>query len=263
MECGKARKTIYLSSGTKTITNDIVRARQHIKHCAKCSEFFSVEGNLRNLIREIAPKEKAPSFLREKVLAKMAETRSLNRFYNFLPSGRIGLNISLALIGIFFVLVVSGSAYLLSFNKDSHSLVSKLAEDHLRNIPEKAQILSTEPEKIKDWFRGKVDFAVLVPEIRGAKLKGGRLCHIGNNRVALLFYEKDENPISLFVMGDSLANQSPIGKLKNYGKKLHKQSKKGCNVIMWRERGLTYALVADIKTEELTHFVPDEVVLNN
>lgn len=257
MDCGEARKAIYLSSGIRIITTEVIQAQKHIKRCAECSEFFQSEENIQNLIMKRAPKVKAPHSLREKILADMAESSSSNRFYNLLPFGRIGLSNSLGLLGIFVILVVSTFTYYLLFNRDSHSLASQLAKDHLRNIPEQVQILSSEPRKIEDWFRGKVDFAVLVPELRGARLKGGRLCHIENSRVALLFYEKDGIPISLFVMDDSTASLSPKGRLEIYDKKLHKQSERGCNLIFWRNGGITYALVSDIDREELSQLVPE------
>lgn len=256
MECGEARKIIYLTPGVEPLTSELVEAKRHIKHCAKCSEFFREEETLKNLIRERAPREKAPPSLRENVLAEIAKRhgqKSSNRFYNIFRSDIIDRVILPALILVFLILLTGSIFYFVSLKQEHQSLASLLAEDHITNIPEAAQILSSEPRNVEDWFRGKVDFVVKVPELRDAKLIGGRLCRIKNNRIALLFYEKDGKPISLFVMDDSLAD---IGKVEIQGKNLYHQTEKGCNLIFWREKGIVYALVSDIRREELVRLIP-------
>jgi anti-sigma factor RsiW len=259
MECGEARKIIYLTPGIEPLTSELVEAKRHITHCAKCSEFFREEETLKNLIRERAPREKAPPSLRENILTEIAkrEQRLSNRLYNIFYSSRIVRTVSIILTVVFLILIATSIFYFISSNQQGdQSLVSQLAEDQIANIPEAAQILSSEPRNIEDWFRGKVDFVVKVPELRGTKLIGGRLCRIKNNRVALLFYEKDGKPISLFVMDNSVADLSSIAKVEIHGKKLHYQSEKGCNLMFWREKGVVYALVSDIQREELMRLVP-------
>jgi anti-sigma factor RsiW len=261
-ECGEARKIIYLTSGEEPLTSELIEAKRHIEHCAKCSEFFREEESLKNLIREKAPREKAPPSLRENILAEIGKRHgqgSSNRFYDIFLSNRIARIIPPLFIGVFLILALSSIFYFVSSNQEAKSLVSLLAEDHITNIPEAAQILSSEPVNIEGWFRGKIDFVVKIPELPGAKLLGGRLCRINNNRIALLFYEKDRKPISLFVMDDSLADLSSIGKAEINGKKLRYQSEKGCNLIFWQEKGIVYALVSDIQREELMRLVPETV----
>ncbi len=259
MDCGEARKIIYLTSGTEPLTSELVEAKKHVRHCAECTEFFREEEALKNLIKERAPKEKASSNLRENILAEIAkrEQRLSNHLYNIFYSSKIVRTVPIILIVVFLILIATSIFYFISSNQQGdQSLVSQLAEDHITNIPEVAQILSSEPRNVEDWFRGKVDFVVKVPELRGTKLIGGRLCRIKNNRIALLFYEKDKKPISLFVMDNSVADLSSIGKVEIQGKKLYQQSEKGCNLIFWREKGVVYALVSDIQREELMRLVP-------
>lgn len=57
-------------------------------------------------------------------------------------------------------------------------------------------------------------------------------------------------------MDDSLADLSSTEKVEIHGKKLHHQSEKGCNLIFWREKGVVYTLVSDMRQEELMHLVP-------
>lgn len=260
MQCDEARKIIYLTPEVEPITRELVEAKEHIRHCHECEGFFREEETLKNLIRERAPREKAPPHVRENILAEIAKRskQSLsNSVYNISWSVRNTRAISFGLMGIFLILLTVLLFYSSLFKQEYKSLASQLAEDHIRNIPEAAQILSSEPGSVENWFWGKVDFAVKVPELRGATLVGGRLCHIKNNRVALLFYEKDKRPISLFVMGSSLEDLSSIGRSEIQDKSLHYQSNKGCNLIFWREKGILYGLVSDIKREELVRLVSE------
>ncbi|HEX9667202.1 MAG TPA: hypothetical protein VGA95_11690, partial [Thermodesulfobacteriota bacterium] len=73
---------------------------------------------------------------------------------------------------------------------------------------------------------------------------------------ALLFYEKEGKPISLFVMDESYLDGYSQDKVEILRNKLHNDTEKGCNLIFWRQRGILYALVSDIKAEELSNLVP-------
>src|SRR3990172_608791 len=107
MECGKARKILYLNSGVESLTGELVEAKRHIKHCAKCCEFFREEETIKNLIRERAPREKAPPSLRENILAEIGKRhgqKSSNPLYNIFLSGKVTKIAPPVLIGVFLIL---------------------------------------------------------------------------------------------------------------------------------------------------------------
>jgi hypothetical protein len=256
MECGEARKIVYTSDGIQVLSPDLAGAREHIKNCSRCTEFFEIEESIKNRLKSGAPKEKATASLREHILSMIANQKTANQTRSSFLSGKFNLKASLAFLGIVVILLSMTFIYYPLSNKESLSLASRLAEDHLRNIPEAVQISSSEPKIIEDWFKDKVEFAVLVPELRNARLVGGRLCHLDNNRIALLFYEKEGKPVSLFVMDESYLDGYSQDKLEILGNKLHNDTEKGCNLIFWRQRGLLYALVSDISSVELSNLVP-------
>lgn len=256
MECGEARKIIYTSDGIQVFSPDLANAREHIRNCSRCAEFFTIEENIKNLLKDRSPKEKARASFREDILFMFANQKTTTKIGASWLSGRFIVKGSLVFLGMVVVLLIVTFIYVRSSSKESLSLASRLAEDHLRNIPEAVQVSSSEPKIIEEWFRDKVDFAVLVPELMNAKLIGGRLCHLDNNRIALLFYEKEGKPISLFVMDESYLDRYAQDKVEILRNKLHNDTEKGCNLIFWRQRGILYALVSDIKSEELSNLVP-------
>ena len=254
MECGEARKILYLNSGVESLTGELVEAKRHIKHCAKCCEFFREEEILKNLIRERAPREKANSNLREHILSEIAKKREkkLIKHLSFIfASEKINKYITTALMVLILIVLTSLLLYITSINKENTSLASRLAEDHIRNIPDAVEISASQPKRIEDWFKGKVDFLVKVPNLYGATLRGARLCHIGKKRVALLNYEKDKKPISLFIMEESFSNQSSRDEFEIYNKQIRHRREKGLNLLYWENSGVTYVLVSDIKLKEL------------
>ncbi|MGB7290808.1 MAG: hypothetical protein WBD99_01380 [Thermodesulfobacteriota bacterium] len=257
MDCGEARKIIYTSDGIQARSSDLADAREHLKNCSTCAEFFEIEKGLKDRLKSGAPKEKATASLREHILSMLADQDSAPKTRVSLPSGRFIVKASLSFLGVVLVLLSITFIYRSLSNKESLSLASRLAEDHLRNIPEAVQISSSDPRTIEDWFSDKVDFAILVPELMNAKLIGGRLCHLDNKRIALLFYEKEGKPISLFVMDESYLDGYSQDKVEILRNKLHNDTEKGCNLIFWRQRGILYALVSDINTEELSNLVPE------
>jgi hypothetical protein len=257
MECGEARKIIYTSDVVPALSPGLADAREHVNNCSRCVEFFEIEEGLRGRLKSGAPKEKATASLRENILSMMAKQKTTNQARSYFLVGKLSLKASLAFLAIVVILLSITFFYYPSSNKASLSLASRLAEDHLRNIPDSVQISSSDPKTIEDWFKNKVDFAVLVPELSNARLVGGRLCHLDNNRIALLFYQKGGKPISLFVMDESYLDRYSQDKLEILRNKLHTESEKGCNLIFWRQRGILYALVSDINTKELSNLVPE------
>ena len=121
-------------------------------------------------------------------------------------------------------------------------------------MPE-AQISSSSTDEIKAWFRGKVDFSVNVPDI-SAKLKGGRLCLLDKKRLALLFYEHNGSLLSLFISDGINIQKIENGKeVLLGGKEMLFIEERGYNLLLWQDRGLTYALVSELSFEEIKRLI--------
>lgn len=81
-----------------------------------------------------------------------------------------------------------------------------LVSDHLRSVPEvrPAEVSSGDPATVERFFAGHVDFSPKAPTLPGARLLGGRLCRVEGQLTELLFYQREERVLSLYVAGDSL-----------------------------------------------------------
>ena len=265
MECNKVREILYLASEEGPYSAELIGAREHLRDCSSCAEFFKEEEVLKNLIYEKAPRNKAPQSLRQFVLKTTEGMDSISKATEGALSyvGLTKIIPKLSFVLLFLILITTSLVlYNVSFEKQSASLASRLVEDHIKNIPGDVQILSSNPATVEEWFRGKVNFVVNAPKLRDTRFIGGRLCQIEGKRLALLFYEKDGKSLSVFIMNRSLAdlnwkdknligNDETLSKITN---------EKGCNIIFWREKGLVFALVSDIEKQELMEIVSGEAM---
>jgi len=265
MKCIKAREVIYMSSESEPFSAEIIEAKEHLKNCPSCAEFFKEEEILKNIIYERTPRERAPQSLRQLVLGITEKERIfLTRSAKTPGYTRLSGMISKLSLTLLFLIFVTSSLilYNVSFQERNDSLTSILVEDHKNNIPGDVQILSSDPETVKEWFSGKVGFVVNVPKLQGAIFIGGRLCQIEGRRVALLFYEKNGKPLSLFVMDGSLAdlNWKDKNVIDTDGNSSEVTNKKGCNIVFWREEGIVFALVSDIEKQEILKIIPGKSI---
>jgi anti-sigma factor RsiW len=81
------------------------------------------------------------------------------------------------------------------------SFASQLVADHEHSIPEQmpVEVASSDPERVRAFFQGRLPFEPVVPTLKEARLLGGRLCSIRDRRVELLFYDVGDETMSMYV----------------------------------------------------------------
>jgi anti-sigma factor RsiW len=255
MECGTARKVLFSSqvlhgdklAPVETETRD---AGLHLEQCVACQEFFAAEKDLSSLLRKHALLEAASATLREQALRQMAEEQEKERrpaLWSFLRRRSAILVALFLLVGLIFV-----GLWLRARNtQESEQLASILVDDHARYQSATTEVTSAEPEVINAWFRDRVRFSVQPPRLPDASLVGGRLCNLQGHPAALISYRKPQNLISLFVL-DGREIELPREHLIAVDERsCFVATERGYNVVIWKQRGLLYALVSDIRSAEL------------
>lgn len=241
MNCKDARPIIYTISYPDVISPEMLEARRHLEGCRECKEFLEGERDFGMRLRDAVRKESAPEGLRRRIMGMERQQKGYLRRRMF-----YGLVIGM----VIFVLAVAG--YILSTYKGEDSFIAMLVDDHVKFLPlPEVQINSSDPEEIKAWFVGKVDFPVIIPHLE-AYLEGGRLCYLNKRRLALLFYRHDSSVVSLFIM-DGIRPEEfrSLKKTTLNGKEVFVQYKSGYSVVLWEEKGLSYALVSDLDIEQI------------
>src|SRR5574341_686799 len=256
MECGTARRLLYSSQvlhGDKLepVETETKDARLHAEQCAACRQFFAAEKSLSALLRKHAPREAASSILREQVLGRIAEEQEKARQpsrWSFLHRRSAMLVLALfLLVGLLFAGLWLRSRH----TQESEQLASILVDDHVRYQSAATEVTSTEPEVINAWFRDRVRFSVQPPRLADSSLVGGRLCNLQGHPAALVFYRRPQSMISLFVLDGSGIEMPREHLIALDERPCFVATERGYNVVMWKERGLLYALVSDIRSADL------------
>ncbi len=243
MNCKNARKITFLSEYPEIVNSELVEAKRHIKECQDCKAFFEGDRAFGSMLRNTIRKDKAPEVFKSRII-NTKKKKSLKGLYQ-------GLAIAASIL----LLVVAG-IYLFSIQKESPAIIGQIVNDHIQFLPStNIQIISSNPEEIKRWFKGKVDFSVNIPDMR-ARLNGGRLCFLNKKRQALLFYEHSGFPISLFIVDDVDPKKIDADKeVMVKGRKLFLLEDRGYNLLLWQDKGLTYTLVSELPMDEIKKLI--------
>ncbi|HLD83178.1 MAG TPA: zf-HC2 domain-containing protein [Candidatus Omnitrophota bacterium] len=254
MDCQRLKEYLYSFLDGQLDGQGYLLVKEHLLGCPLCSLEVEREKKVDSLIRQNIPKENAPFALKETVFNKIEETQKLKVFPFALPQLRLALSslaVILFIITIPILLRITGPHSVFSDSILSHS---KFLQGSLP-----IEITSNSHQEIKDWFQGKLNFAIMVPQLsqKGFNLIGGRLCHLREKEAAYLVYEKDGHYISVFII-ETKGLKIPNAKRIAFDKKVSfLKSEKGYQSILCLKKGsdIGCIFVSDLPLEELLKIV--------
>lgn len=231
---------------------------KHLSSCPACVKTLESERQFLALIKSLAPKVQAPEYLLDKVLdqAALDGLPSTTSLISWLRPKSIRLAFAFSIAAACaLVLIILFSLFALKPWRSEESAIFAIVDDHIRYLPsdDQRQIVSSSPAEVEAWFTGQLDFAVRIPNFNELQLLGGRRCYLFGQRVALLFYEKANKKLSLFILEDRHLNMDIRSWVGQGNKKVGLASCKGYNLAFCRESGLAYILVSDLPNETLLH----------
>jgi len=240
MKCNDSRKINYLAEYPQVVTEDMLEAKRHASECRECREFFEGEKSFGALLRNAVKREPLPEELRNKILnsGKTIKTHFKPRYRIFAVAASI--------------LIIAIAGYMYSTYTKSHPILEKIVNDHVKFLPvPQMHVKSSNPNEIREWFRGNVNFPVLPPSI-SATLKGGRLCILDKKHFALLFYEHSGSPVSVFITDGNVPDDLKTKKeVIIQDKKAYVLHRRGYTILLWEDRGLIYSLVTEMDVKEI------------
>ena len=247
----------------------------HLRDCAVCRRLCEQEQLLLDSIRLAAPLYTAPATLREQVTHLLAgapapHTASIGLRQRIQQTLRqdtatgfpIGLTRKVpVLVAIGLLILVAGVIYLTRGKKPDvrrqpSDFALMAASTHQRHLHEQLpfEVVSDSPERISNWFAGKVSFGFKLPNYQEEsgqeklyKLEGARLVAFNNDYAAYVGYQMNRQPISLVVTANGVAMPEGGEEIFAKGLTFHYDTIDGLKVITWADRGLTYALVSDLE----------------
>ncbi len=238
----------------------------HCASCASCAASMEAERELKFAIRTKVRSGPSPPGLVERIcrdVRKMARgsERRWGRGGIVLSrrqvAGMIAGGLIVGALGVFTAMErLKGPG---EVKKETSRLTVELVDDHIRYLSshEPPGFVSSNRSEVEQWFTKRLDIAVTLPRFdeQALVLRGGQLCYILDRRVALLFYGRGEQTLSLFVMDASGLDFHGMVPLDLAHAECATESYKGYTVVSWRQKGLLYALVGDGQTDRLVELV--------
>jgi anti-sigma factor RsiW len=119
------------------------------------------------------------------------------------------------------------------------SHVRSLMGEHLMDVA------SSDKHTVKPWFTGKLDFSPPVYDFaaQGFPLLGGRLDYLQHQTAAALSYRHDKHIINTFIVPTSEADSPALT-----------ESRRGYNIVTWRQNHMRFIVVSDMDKGELEAF---------
>jgi len=211
---------------------------QHLQVCHSCSGRLAELERLRLDLRALGP-HPVPSELGDRVRSALAALEPANP----LPSARWAWAryVAAAAAGAAIaVLVLRGP----STPPDAAADTALLVDAHIRSLQpgHLVDIASSEPHVLRPWFAGRIDLAPAVPQLdaQGWELLGARLDYFGGAPVAAVALKRRAHLVNVFVRDAPDESAAPAAA------ELH-----GYRVVRWRDGGMDYAAVSDLRAAEL------------
>ncbi len=150
---------------------------------------------------------------------------------------------------------VAGGGFASDSNDD---LLDDAVSRHARSLP--LELDTPDPDQVRGWARGKVDFNPRVPHFRSSlRPIGARLSHVLDRPAVYLAYrEPDGGRAGLFLFADGGRVHFPTAhaQIRKVGRReVLLANRRGYNVVLWKEQGIVYSLVSDLDEATLLKLV--------
>ena len=135
------------------------------------------------------------------------------------------------------------------------TMINEAIGDHLRIVQSQRplEIESGDGHRVRPWFEGRLDFspAVAFGGDAAVPLRGGALSWFLDRKAAAFVYGLRLHTVTLFVFRADGLPWPTTGWQQVRGRDLYRTEARGFTVVLWRERGLGYALVSDADAREM------------
>lgn len=215
----------------------------HLETCADCAGRVAAEQQIRLTLRRAARHSvqtaRAPSSLRAGIQAGLQREQRRAQMGLWLRASAVAL-----------VMVTAGGTWVSLHESERQRLVTEAVKRHTRNLPH--EVASTSPEAMTQWFLGKLDHPVNVPDLPNTTVSGGRISNVEKYEAAYISYEAAASEgaparkLGLFVFNDTGGNV----KAKALPA-VEVDSSQGYNVALWRDGEIVYELVSDLDEADI------------
>jgi len=253
MVCKVARSRLFEYLDGELSEEQSAALDEHLTTCPDCRRLVEFERSFRERYIEPLRPDPAPERVRDQIALLLDALpdgqKRAPRAHSFLRS-RLVAGLALFILG---TLLGAGLGGFLRWERlwnRGNAPLKRLADASVEQHQKLARgvlpldIQSVAPKAAEQWFKGRLNFNVSLPELTGEDLVllGGRISNLADLDVAALHYKLEGQDVSLFIM--------PPEKYKALGlgdsPKFKQVTSRGYDVIVWASHGAAYSLVSEI-----------------
>ncbi len=220
----------------------------HLGECETCRGKVRAQAEFKQAIKAAAPRELAPAALRNRVARSIARESKPMLSWRAWAVRAMPAAAAVGLLATFMISKVQWSP-----------VAADIVAKHTKTVPLE---ISGGPDQVRNWYAGKVDFAVHPPQLchqAACSLRGARLSSIGDRPAAYLVYDVNGDKVSVFIFD---ANDMPIETRRKTvidNREVYFDQEHGYNVALFRDRGVGYAIASDLDQEQMVKLVSSAV----
>ena len=243
LSCETARPLLWPLDGPRLWRDGEDDARDHLRACAECEDFFRRDAALARALRTHGVAARAPQELRERVFEAVALERGRTGGGGASPSARAAgdrprreswldwmpLAAAVALMAIPLGLHVAGD------DRPENAYV----HDFLNRALEESTVVPTAPQEVSSFFRRELGVGIEPVQPPGARLRRAMICLIRGQRAAMVEYELDGHTVAHY--------RRPLRSTPGGGTAEPRVvSEGGLTVVRWRDEAFEHAVIGDL-----------------
>lgn len=244
-DCGDNCTNIGLYLDDELIGQALEEFCAHLESCIPCKKELEAEQELSRLLHCSRPLYFASDALRARIIAARAQPSSGSRVRSWGALAAMVLFIAVGSLFLPGLLQRSRAAYYVEAAVVTHR--------GLLDGSMPLEVQTDSPKALTAWFTGKVPFLFRLPdsvdpsgEEHAYSLVGGRLVSYKGEHAALVAYQVKQQRVSLLVASSRSAAAAGGEKVPFGGIVFHYNKRATLNIIVWSNRGLTYALASSL-----------------
>ncbi len=245
MSCSEVRARIPAYVDGELQVSDIADVDGHCLECCECAALVRAEREFRQLLRR-QPSDAAPSELRARIVHRIRRETTLGRAWRWLPLPAV--TVAAAAAAVIVMLLLPGHT--------PPPLVADLVDKHIAyaQIERPAELATTNPGEVADWFQSRAGMRVTVPDYSpaGIRLAGARLAEAHERKAAYLLYEKGRTLLSVFMVPVSARDATLSGRRVSFRDHDYVAYEyKGFRTVSWTDGKILYGLVSMLDYDAL------------
>jgi mycothiol system anti-sigma-R factor len=264
MSCNNYRPFIGAYIDDEFDEREAAEFEAHIDSCEECRRELEQQAQLKEALQTSVDDEQAPDELKQRIMEGMGEIDAEERMASedqgtTRPYAALAAALPLA-AGVAVILWFMPSLTVAPVESGQPPVVEQTVDWHRQDLP--VEVPGPNSDKVANWFRGKVDFPVRLPDFskaNGIELIGGRIAHVQNRRAAYLAYDVSGSRMSVMMFhADGI--QVPTSRIREVGgREVALFNNHGFEVAMLQDGGVTYTMTSDLSEKELVEVVDTSV----